>query len=378
MKGLFLVFLCAVMLSSICIGVSAEEGAAVLPKEFDDFISSLPKNITDRLPDGFFASDADKLYESVSEMYRIEYILSAVSDALGVSVRGFLPLFAALCGVVILSALGNAVANGLSSSGGKIFGICARMCIFSATVSGAVVSISSIEEYFRNISEISAAFIPLSGVLYAMGGNINAAVASSSSTAVALSVCDLAITNTVMPFFCICLAFSVISSCQLGVDMSMPLGFIKKIYTSSLAFIMFLISGSIAAQTIIASRADGASMKGIKFFAGTLIPITGGVVSANLSSFAASVELIRSCVGIGGIAILLMLLLPLIIRLTVLKAIYSAVAFFAGMVGAIDEQRILSDISSLYGYLEGVAILSSVVTFISMALVVFCGSAVAA
>ena len=69
-----------------------------------------------------------------------------------------------------------------------------------------------------------------------------------------------------------------------------------------------------------------------------------------------------------GIVIILLMLVPVIVELAILRGIFSLTAFTAGMLGCAGEQRLLSEISSLYGYLEGISALASAVFLIAFAI----------
>jgi hypothetical protein len=77
------------------------------------------------------------------------------------------------------------------------------------------------------------------------------------------------------------------------------------------------------------------------------------------------VELLRGSIGVIGIVIIILMLVPVIVELALLRLALSLGAFFAGLMGCSSEQRLLSELSGLYGYLEGVAVLCSVIFLIS-------------
>jgi len=91
-------------------------------------------------------------------------------------------------------------------------------------------------------------------------------------------------------------------------------------------------------------------------------------VSSTLGTLAASVELMRGAVGVIGVAVVLLLLIPIIVELALLRAVFALAAFLAGMLGCSSEHKLLNEIGSLYGYLEGVAVLSSVVFIVAFAI----------
>ena len=59
------------------------------------------------------------------------------------------------------------------------------------------------------------------------------------------------------------------------------------------------------------------------------------------------------------------MLLPTIIELALLRGVFAIGSFCASTLGCGGEARLLSDIESLYGYLEGIAALSAAVFIIA-------------
>jgi len=149
---------------------------------------------------------------------------------------------------------------------------------------------------------------------------------------------------------------------------------VKKIFLGALGVISMILSMSLSTQTLIASKADNLAMKGARMFLGG-IPVTGGAVSSGIGTLASSVELIRGVVGIGGIIVVMLMLLPIIIELLLIRLVYMLLSNFAGALGMSGEQRMLSEISELYGILEGVSIMCSAIFVIAMA--VLCKSSAA-
>ena len=195
-------------------------------------------------------------------------------------------------------------------------------------------------------------------------------VAASSGTAslgVTLAVCQFFCTKTVIPVFCICLCLALLSvfdgqGASAGGAVS---GTIKKWYTTSHAFVMMILTCSLSASTLLSVKADNMAMRGAKFAVSSFIPVSGGTVSSTLGTLAASVELLRGSVGVIGIVLIILMLIPTVVELALMRAVFSIGGFCASTLGCPGEARLLSEIDSLYGYLEGIAALSAAVFIIA-------------
>ena len=126
-----------------------------------------------------------------------------------------------------------------------------------------------------------------------------------------------------------------------------------------------ILTVSLGAGNLIATKADNMAMRGAKFAVSSFVPVTGGTVSSTLGTLAASVELLRGSIGVIGIVIMLLMLLPTIIELALLRGVFAISGFCASILGCAGEARLLSSLDSLYGYLEGVAVLSATVFVIA-------------
>lgn len=344
--------------------------------EYGDFIGSIPDDVADKLPEGFWNGDEEEIAEGVSEISGVKFLLTELSDSLLSGIKDSLPVFCAVCALLIISSLISTVSNSLSESGAVGIRLISKLCIFAAIASGFTEALGEIRSYFQSLCGFAAAYIPLSSALYSMGGNIGTAVASSSSFGITLSICEFIMSYTVFPVFCFCMCISVCSAFEPSRALMQISETVKKNYTLILSFIMAILTVSISSQTFISSKADNFAMRGAKFILGNFIPIFGQSVSSTLGNVATSVELMRSAVGIGGIIIILLMLLPTLAKLLIMRMLYSFCSVFAGVLGCDEERGLLLEISSLYGYLLSVAAICSSSFIISFGLLAKCVSAV--
>ncbi len=352
-----------VILSMLLLFVGAEDNT--MPEGYESFLGGIPDDTKELLPDNIYSEDVDKVADAVSEMSGVEYLLSAAIRCFGSSLGKIMPHVALLIGLIVLSSLGGLMSAHIGAGASRAFDICSRLVIFCAIGGVAISVLEDIKEFFLRISGIISAFIPLSATLYTMGGNVSAAFKSSSGLLVTLGIIEFISGVVVIPLFCFCLALSLVSGMTSDIWAGSIGGSVKKAFLTALGIITTILSLSLSSQTVIASKADSLAIKGAKMFLGS-IPVTGGAVSSSLGTLASSVELIRGAVGVGGIIILLLLLLPVIIELWIMRSIYSLLGNLSGMLGMSGEHKLFLEISELYGILEGVAIMCSVVFFVAM------------
>lgn len=340
-----------------------------MPDEYGDFIGSLPDDVADKLG-GAITDDIGEVSDAAIALSSAENIINILIDLFLGQIKDALPTLAIILGVVIISAVLHTLSSSFAGGLSGVIELCTRICTYSVIAGTAISSVLSLSKYFSSLFTAVAAFLPLSATLYAMGGNLTLAATSGAGISVILTVCQFICTYTVIPVFCVCLCLSLTSVFDgvfsfAGNTIS---GNIKKWYNIALGFVMTLLTTSLATQTIVASRADGVAMRGLKFAAGSFIPISGGAVSSTLGTLASSVGLIRGSVGVVGIIALILMLLPTLLSLAVRRLTYGIAEICAGLLSATAEQKLLGEIGSLYGYLEGVAVLCSAVFIIALAI----------
>ena len=349
----------------LCVRTSAEESE--MPDEYRDFLDSLPEGSENLLPENFYSDKFDSVSDAVEQMSGMDYLISLLIQSLGRGFSDVFPHIVLLISLVILSALGDMAFAHISPSGNKIYEICSHIVLFCAIGGVAVEVLSDVKTFFYELNAATAAFIPLSAALYTMGGNINAAVSSSTGLMFTLGVVQFISGVVVVPLFCFCVCTSFIS-CVSGDIVGGGVGSsVKKAFMTVLTVITAILGLSLSSQTLISSKADNLAMRSARIFTGN-IPVSGGVVSSSIGTIASSVELIRSVVGVGGIIVLLWLLLPVFLQLWIIRMVYNLLGSVSGALGQGGQQRLFCEISELYGILEGVVIMCSLVFILGMAI----------
>ncbi len=344
-----------------------------IPQEFDDILAQLPDRLRDALPQGIFSDDPDVFSESVGQMTGPAYLLKTVLELLGVKLQDSLALFCTCIGLVLLSALLRRLASMFGDA--PHLRICNRLCILAALTGGSYAILSEVSAYFSQLTAFIGACIPVMGTLYAIGGNVGAAVANNAVLTSALTVCGIFCGKSILPVFGGCFALSLVDSLSQEINLSGVINLVKKTWMTVFGFLSLLLTASLSMQTLLATKSDSLGMKSAKYVAGNLIPVFGNTVAGTLGTLSASVELIRSSVGICGVLLLLLLLLPSLLHLLILRLVYMSIGAVSGLLACNEETALFNELTSLYGYLAGAACICTVVFLIAFALLCGCGTA---
>lgn len=374
----FIIFLIALLsLPAFAKGEESDDYIQRLPSEYPEFIDRLPSDIKSTLPEGLFSSDPSKVAEAVEEMSHFSYLLRTVLSLVGIRLGDCLSLLAQLAGLLLLCAVLRSVkAAFIKESVARACSFCINLVMLISLLGVGYETLLTVTEYLDTLNKLTAALLPLTGTLYAMGGNMTTAVASSTGLSIFMTVLEQIVGNTVVPFCGLCLAFTVIGSFEPTLRTGTLLNTVKKNYTLALTFLMMLLLAMLSMQTTLAARADTLAMKSAKFAAGNLIPVVGGSVSELLRSVSAGVSYLRGTVGICAVLLLLLLLLPTLIQLLLFRLTWQLGASLADMLFCDQEKKLMEELASLCGYLIAAVSICSSVVLLALTLFIHCASAV--
>ncbi len=354
-----------------------EETGADISNGFAALEEALPKEIVDLLPDGFFDGDVQTRAESVREASRFSYFLGVVGDVLGLHLGDALSLFASLLGLLLISALAERI-RGLfrSDTLRSVFVLAVSCALLSCVFSLQYRFFSEVMQFFDRLSVLVNGMIPLTALLYAMGGNVTTAVVGNAGFMMFLNLCENFCTAALRSAVGICTALAICSAFTPSLNFTGISNFVKRIYTFSLGFLMLLLSFSLSVQTALTASADSVAMRGAKMLAGSAIPVVGGSVGETLKTVSSSVVFLKSTVGVGGIVLLVLLLLPTFLSLLLYRLSFIAASACADFLGCTRESKLLSSFVTVYGYLLASVSICSVTFVFLLTLFVRCSVAV--
>ncbi|MBQ9161828.1 MAG: hypothetical protein IJX74_00990 [Clostridia bacterium] len=361
------------MLTLIC--ASAEDEPVTMPPEYSGFLSEIPQDIAKLLPDGLFSDDLTSVYNASRELTDVEYLFGAILSAAGVCLKECAGVLLTLLAVTFAGVVLNNVGKSLNPAASTALGFCIKLVLFSIIAGCATIIVGDVEAYFDRLTGLTSAVVPIMGVLYALGGNLTSAAVNSEIMAVFLSVCQYINASTILPVFSLLLAFGLMSALSGTLRLNVISDMIKKWYVSFLGLVMTVLGIAMGLQSALAVKADGVSMKGLKYVISNAIPVVGGAISGSVSTLAAGVGLMRTTFGISAMVILILMLLPILVRLILYKQVFLIAAALSDIISDGGEGRLLRDIAGMYGFLLAAASIASVILILALSL--FSGTAVA-
>lgn len=338
----------------------ADELVENSPEEVKDFFGNF--NIT---PDNPFSFS--ELFTKDGLEYLKEYILNSVTS----------PLKNA--GIILVSIIICAFCNSLCDNNLQVNHAMDTICILSV-ISAVILPISSvITESVNTVSTVTVfmgVFIPIfAGILIASLKTQTAAVYSSVMFFVceAISYCCK---NIVLPFANCFTALSVAS----GISGSSRIGGVTRIFKKAAyivittAMAVFLTVLSI--QSVVGSTADTAATKTAKFFISSFVPIIGPSISESLGSLKGCIGLLKSSVGIYAVIAVLIMLIPVIIKIIILKLTLTFSADVSEMFSVNAIKFVLESLNQALSIVLAVVLCSGVMFVFSITIIAVAGGSV--
>lgn len=367
----------ALTLILICVspmGVSAEEEDK-LPDEYEDFTDGIPSDIADLLPDGIFSDRTDDVVGAVEELTSWEYILNTVFDILGVSIRAVVKALASITALLVVCSLLNMFKKSIKNE---------ALDNVMLLISGAVMAASVLEisrapieramESFEQMKIFVNTMSPLICSMYAMGGNISSAIVHNYGLIVFLSILENVCILSLQLILGICMALIIASSFMQDNTLIGLNNAIKKTFTFFVGFIMLIFTSVISTQSLLASKADTLSSKTAKLLASQMIPLVGSTLGESLRTAGASIEYLRTNIGIVIIIILVLMILPTLLSVGLYRLVFVVANGIAGLLGCEREGKLVLEISSLYGYVFAIFAICSVIILFLVTVFAKCAS----
>ncbi|MBO5416455.1 MAG: hypothetical protein J6A83_07510 [Clostridia bacterium] len=348
---------------------ASESGADGLPGEYYDMLEQIPDEVASKLPDEVYSEDSEAVGDAIMTLVDTEHIFDFLGelvwdgfgDALGVAAR--------LCGILVISALFSSLKNSLRSEAlSSAVTFCSSCAVFAAVAGLIYEQIEMVESYFERINSLMLSMIPVTGAVWAMGGNVSTAATGSGALYATLAVSENICAATIVPVSCICTALALCRGLAPSINLQGISSGVKKCYTFILGFIMTVLLAILSAQTAISASADTTAARAAKLVTSSVIPVVGGSVSDTLRTVASGVQYMKSIVGVGGIAMILILLLPTLISLLLTRFAFSVSGCVADLLGCEGESRLISDLGNVWACMIAVVAMTSVMFILAMTL----------
>jgi len=334
----------------------------------------IPNELRNVLPDALSgAESADDVMDALDFGEVTEWLCGMLIEVLRENIGPFCLIMASVVISTVFSAMKNGIASdALSNAAGYAVMLCT-----SLTVYGALESLwESAARQLETLTALMYGMLPVMTALYSAGGNTASAAVSHSGMLTVITLLENVLASGLFPILKLCFVFSLAGGLGGGIDLGGVSDLVRNAYTTVLCFVMTILSTVMAYQNKLASAADSIGARTVKFAAGNLIPVVGGAVGEAVRTLGGSVELIRSTVGVLGVAAVALIMLPTVISLLIGKGSLNLISVIARAMGCDGESRLISSASSMLNLTLALVAACSVFFMYALTLFIKTGAAI--
>lgn len=347
----------------------------IIPEEYENLIDSIPDDVADLLPEDIFSTNTDEIASGAQKITNWNYIIDFIFNSIGMNFKSIIKAFSILLSLLILCSLLNSFNSTIKNSAlDSVIGLIGNIAIISSIMELSRDPITKSIALLDNLKVFVNTISPALSAMYAMGGNVNSAIIHNYGLIVFLSILENICIISLELIIGICMALTLSSAFVREGNLLALSNAIKKIFSFILGLIMLTFTTVISTQSLLASKADNLSSKTAKMLVSQVIPIIGGSIGESLRTAGASIEYLRSNIGIILIVVLLLMILPTLINITLYRLAFILANSFAGLIGCNREGSIILEISSLFGYILAVISICGIVLILLLTVFAKCAS----
>ncbi len=328
------------------------------------FSETLPPSLSS---EGVSLTDPERVLQLVSG----ESLLSVLAQELSTRAGGAAAVFGTLSGLLLLSALWRH--RCAAHTGNDTASVPAYLCTLSITataIGGLGALLPHINTFLSGIHSVTtAAATTLCAIAAAAGRGATAAV-GGAGMALLFSVSEALCGGVLLPLVRILCGCAVARALGAGGGIGGLSDIIRSTFLWLTGALMTLLCAVLSCQTLLARSADSLGVRAVKFALSGAVPVIGGAVSEAVNTVSAGFSLAGSTVGVLGIGAVLWQLVPVLVRVFLLRFAFSASAFVAELVGADTERDILVELGGITGFLCAVLVAESLLYVLVLFLVI--------
>jgi len=321
----------------------------------------IPDDIIELIPEDVFSDDVEKSASAVSEISGFSYFLKYIFKTFGASFDLTLSSF---LGVFAILTVGSCVR--LFGRGNETFETVLSMCSASLVFGIQYKIIGAVRTYLGELSVLMGGVIPMMSALSAAGGNVSSAAVNANAMLIFLSVCERVCIDIILPIVKICYALSVAGIICKNVNISGITGLINKTAVFVLGFVSTLAAALLTYQNVLAQGADTTASKVMKFSLGALVPIVGGAIGDTVKTLFSGLVLIKNTLGVLGVVLIFLCVLPPLIRLFLNKLFLSFCSALSEFFSAGKKESFFADVSGIQNLLIAVCAFSSLMFLVAL------------
>ena len=343
--------------------------------EYDNVLSGYDLSAFDELDSDSYAflKDLGLLDFDYKKLLDFSFsdVLAVLKNMVTDSIKAPLQGCAVVVVIIMLSALFQGFKQTVESG---------EMANAVSNVSAIAVSLILVSQIKFTVSAGCAAIEVCANFIYAFFPAFCIIVAASGSTVSAFSTNTLLLSmaqilnfisqNIFMPLSNCFLALGICSGIRNELNLGALISNLKKYLITAISVCSGAFVSVLSIKTAVASRADAIGLRSVRFAINSVVPVIGSAVSEGLLSIQAYSSLIRSSVGVAGIAAVAILFLPPILQVMFWRLFLTLCASVSDIFGDKSVSCVLNAFADAFLIMNVILVLCTVTTIISIGILI--------
>lgn len=271
------------------------------------------------------------------------------------------PLSAAA--IAILCGLLGRIGGGHGAGEMGFFLAYAAAVGLAAAASGAAVDMA--QRAAEDMSTFTAAALPALSVLSISSGS-GAAAAMHPALLAASAGSSLLVTRIGLPAISISLALSVLGNLSPHSPLRTLAATIRRAALWTVCGSLTLFSAILSVTGYAAGTLDGVAMRGLKYAAGSLVPVLGSLLSESVEAVSLSAITVKNAAGAAGILFVLLLTLYPVVKTAITALLYRLASSVAAHAADGRISRALADMADVLAAISGMTAACGVLAMLSL------------
>ncbi|MBQ3133660.1 MAG: hypothetical protein IJC17_05265 [Clostridia bacterium] len=214
-------------------------------------------------------------------------------------------------GVVLLCALVGSMRH-LSENDGvrTLFQSISTLAVCGFLLASLAALLTRVCDAVESSLVFMSSFVPVYAGLLAAGGYVTATVSYQTILLWVGELLMVLLGKVILPVLMVALAINTVGSVSPAWRLQQLGNGISKTCTWGMGIVSSFFTGLLSFQTVVGAAADTVSGRAIRFSIANLIPVVGGTLSEAMLTIKGCLSAVRSTVGMFGIAVVAILLLP--------------------------------------------------------------------
>lgn len=275
-------------------------------------------------------------------------LLRWIGTLLWGELKGNAASFGLLLLLVVLSGITDQLKI-LGTEGNNAAGFVCGAVMCAIVIEMFDTSIRQSREAVSSMSEFVTVLAPVMSALLAGSGQLTGATLLHPVLYGAATFSINAVNRWIVPALYSCFLLCVANSLSEDNKLDGFIGLLKNAMKWILTAILTVFSGLTAIYSVAGQNVDVMVRKTTRFAVGNFVPVVGGMLSESVELVLSFSSVLRRGVGIGGIAVLLLIFAHVAITLTVQLWMFRIGAAFAAPLGSPSLGKLLSDTALCIG-----------------------------